>query len=81
MIFLKSFDKEKVAVEKKVNARSFWRELGIWRVLMRKVWPLWLFVVVIFLVDASFWSVGAILSEELRKAHVWGGMVDRKSVV
>jgi MFS family permease len=36
---------------------------------------LWLFVVVIFLVDASFWSVGAILSEELRKAHVWGGMV------
>jgi MFS family permease len=75
VIFLKSFDKEKVAVEKKVNARSFWRELGIWRVLMRKVWPLWLFVVVIFLVDASFWSVGAILSEELRKAHVWGGMV------
>ena len=36
------------------------------------MWPVWLFTVVIYLIDASFWTSGAILSEELKHIHPYG---------
>lgn len=43
--------------------------------LMKTVWPLWLFILALFLVDASFWSVGAVLTEELRNISPFGGLL------
>lgn len=44
-------------------------------ILMSKIWPIWLFVFALVFVDATFWSIGAILSEKLRATHPLGGFL------
>lgn len=43
--------------------------------LMKKVWPLWLFMFSIILVDATFWSAGIVISEKLRLQNPLGGLL------
>lgn len=43
--------------------------------LMSKIWPIWLFVFALVFVDATFWSIGAVLSEKLRATHPLGGLL------
>lgn len=54
---------------------SVLHELKIWKKLLTKIWPVWLFVLSIYVVDATFWSIGAVLSENLRQLHPYGGLL------
>jgi hypothetical protein len=74
-VFLKRNHKGQKTVGDEANHPGFWQELAIWRTLMAKVWPLWLFILAVFLIDASFWSVGTVLSEQLRQVHPLGGLL------
>jgi len=50
-------------------------ELKIWNVLFRKIWPLYLFVFSLFILDSTYWTVGVLLSEQMRQAHAWGSLL------
>ena len=54
---------------------SFRQTFQVWRTLMGKIWPLWTFNLVITLVDAAFWTVGIIFSEQMRGTHPAGGLI------
>ena len=53
--------------------RTILDEFIIWRLLFRHVWPVWLLTLTAIMVDATFWSVGTLLSEELKSSHPFGG--------
>jgi MFS family permease len=55
--------------------RSALAEMRIWKSLFSKVWPVWLFTLAIFMIDAMFWTTGALFSEELKMTHPLGGWV------
>lgn len=74
-LFLKSIFPHHQTVEKEIPQHGLSQELKIWRLLFARIWPLWLFVLAMLMIDASFWSIGAILSEELRHTHPLGGLL------
>lgn len=47
-------------------------ELKIWWQLLRKIWPVYAFSFYITIISSGFWTVGTLLSEELRKDSLWG---------
>ncbi len=53
---------------------SFGQELIIWRVLLTRVWPLCLFVLVMYLVDATFWSIGTLFAQQIHSVSGWEGL-------
>lgn len=55
---------------RKVNLFS---EIAHWRILLSRVWPLICMSLFLGLIDAFFWSVGAIWNEKLAKTHILGG--------
>ena len=50
-------------------------QFKVLRSLLKKIWPLWLFTFAILFIDATFWSVGTVLSEELKTRHPLGGFL------
>lgn len=72
VMFNASLPKKKHRVHEKVVKRTVWQEFVIWKILLKKIWPVWLFTIVIYLIDATFWTSGAILSEELKHVHTYG---------
>ena len=58
-------------VTKRYSAR---KELAIWRILMKKLWPLYIFVLSIFILEASMMSIGVLATEDLRQQSFIGGM-------
>ena len=52
---------------------SILKELSVWMILSKRVWPVWVFTLGIFIVDATYWSVGVLLSEQLRAQNPLGG--------
>jgi len=54
---------------------SFRQTFRVWKTLLGKIWPLWVFNFVITLVDAAFWTVGIIFSEQMRGTHPAGGLI------
>lgn len=54
---------------------SFRQTFRVWKTLLGKIWPLWVFNFVITLVDAAFWTVGIIFSEQMRGIHPAGGLI------
>jgi MFS family permease len=75
-LFLIRFHKShhRVTVEKPTH-RSLWVELKTWKLLLGRVWPLFLLSTIMVVLDASFWSVGAIVSEELRETSIVGSLL------
>jgi len=47
------------------NNVSIFEELGYWKVLVRKVWPILSISFILTLIDSAFWTIGAVLSEKL----------------
>lgn len=43
--------------------------------LGRRVWPVWLFLFTLVMLDATFWSIGTLFSEQLKHTHPLGGFV------
>lgn len=78
-IYRKKF-KEKICIEIKPEAvvlqkRDFLQELTIWRVLFAKVWPMYLFYFAFIVMESAFWTVGPLLSEEIRQNYPWSGFL------
>ncbi|HKY73957.1 MAG TPA: MFS transporter [Patescibacteria group bacterium] len=57
------------------SKRSRFHEIKIWAILWKKIWPLYIFFFTAVLVDSTFWTVGALLSEDLRQQHPLGGLL------
>lgn len=51
---------------------SFRFEIRAWFVLLKKIWPLYLFSTILVFVDSGFWTIGVLFSEELQKQHFLG---------
>ena len=49
-------------------------EIDHWRVLLVHVWPILIISLVLGLVDATFWTTGTVLSDNLARQHWLGGM-------
>jgi len=56
-----------------IKGQSLIKEYKAWLILLRKIWPLWLFIFSIFLVDATFWTIGTVLSEILKTRDAAAG--------
>lgn len=61
--------------QKASGARSFATEIKLWTVLLRKIWPVYLFFFAFVLFETSIWTVGPLLMEELRHHHWLGGLL------
>jgi len=70
VLFSKSHSK-KLDIE--TSSVNLLRELSHWKLLFSKVWPIVILSVFIGLIDATFWTVGPILSESLSKKSFFGG--------
>ena len=55
------------------QAISLWSEMKKWRVLIVRVWPLIIMSVFLGLIDAFYWSVGAVWNQKLSVIHPVGG--------
>lgn len=55
--------------------RSFWQEIKLWRVLFKKIWPMYLFFFAFIMLEAAFWTVGPLLSEEIKDTHQWSSFL------
>lgn len=52
---------------------SLWREIEHWKVLFEHVWPVLILSLFLGLIDATFWTIGAVWTEELAQKHWLGG--------
>ena len=50
-------------------------ETKVWWLLIKKVWPLYWFLLSLFLLDSSFWTIGTLFSEQLRTQSWVGGLL------
>lgn len=58
-------------VEEKHSLRE---EIGIWRTYGKAIWPLLLLMLLFFLIDASFFSIGPVFAEFLHSKHPLGNL-------
>lgn len=59
----------------KQEKRSFSQEIMAWGLLLKRTWPIYLFLTTLTILDATFWTIGPLLSEELRLIHPLGGLL------
>lgn len=52
--------------------RTFKVELRIWKLLLKKIWPIYIFFLALVILDTSFWTVGPLISESIAE-HSWLG--------
>lgn len=50
-------------------------QFHLWLVLSKKLWPVLLFTLIIWMLDSVFWNAGSILAEELTENGVLGGLL------
>jgi MFS family permease len=56
-----------------ISEVNLWRELDHWRVLFVHVWPI--IILFIGLIDATFWTTGAVWMKTLSEESVWGNFL------
>jgi MFS family permease len=61
-------------IEMPKHQRSISNEFKVLRILGKKIWPIFIFTATIQTVDAAFWSIGVLLSEQFRQASTEGGL-------
>lgn len=69
-VFRKSHDRV-ISIE--VDKVNVFREFEHWLVLFHHVWPVVILSIILGVIDAAFWSVGAIWNETLSNIHPVGG--------
>ncbi len=50
------------------------KEFNTWMILFRKVWQIYVFLFLISCIDSAFWTVGTLISEELRQTSSLGSL-------
>jgi len=58
-----------------ISEVNLWRELGHWKVLFSYVWPIVILSIFLGLIDATFWTTGAVWMESLSKENFWGNFL------
>ncbi len=56
------------------RAVSFLAELNHWWVLLDHVWPLLIISLFLGLIDATYWTTGTIITNNLAQISTWGGL-------
>lgn len=72
LIFILAYPKPKFEFQHHMEKVSLTHIIKVWKVLWKKIWLLYVFLLVLALVDASFWTIGTLLSEELRAKETIG---------
>jgi len=57
-----------------VDKVNIFKEFEHWVVLFEHVWPIIIMSIILGIIDATFWSVGAIWNETLSESHPIGGL-------
>ncbi|KKR09880.1 MAG: Major facilitator superfamily [Candidatus Woesebacteria bacterium GW2011_GWA1_39_21] len=55
-----------------VEKISFVCEIEHWGILFKSIWPIFIMSVVLGIIDAVFWTTGAVYTEVLTKTSFWG---------
>lgn len=55
--------------------RSALVEAKIWLLLLKRIWPLYVFIFMLNILDAAFWTVGTVLSEDLKDVSSSAGFL------
>lgn len=58
-----------------ISEVNLWRELSHWKVLFTHVWPILIISIFLGLIDATFWTTGAVWMETLSKGSFWGNFL------
>ncbi|GIK83789.1 MAG: hypothetical protein BroJett025_04110 [Patescibacteria group bacterium] len=75
LIFKKKFVKNRFNADTQVPIKKSWTtEFRIWKLLLPKVWPLLLLEVALTTIDAGFWTIGTLLSQELSETSKLGSL-------
>lgn len=65
LIALLLFLKKKPIQTSSEIKHSLFTEMRIWKSLLSKVWPVYIFLFLIASIDSTFWTIGALISQEL----------------
>lgn len=65
---------KQVSSESSHERINLWREVGQWRILLEHVWPVLILSIGMGLIDATFWTTGTVLSDNLAEQSWMGGM-------
>lgn len=57
-----------------IKTKSWWREFKIWRKLSRQILPFLFFILLLYVIDAFFWTAGPLLAES-GEFGVFGGFL------
>lgn len=74
-LFEKAYGKKEAKNIDTGSIRSVFKEMRIFKILARKVWPLVVFSFSLTLLDVSFWTIGVLYSEKLRTINEMGGFL------
>lgn len=61
--------------EEKLPKLGFRHELAVIKSVLKKIWPIYLFLLSMFILDAAFWTVGILLGVELSETTALGKFV------
>jgi MFS family permease len=62
-------------LEARKMLHPFFQEITVWKVLLKKVWPLYLFIFTFFIIESTFLTVGVLFSEEMMAKSFWGNFI------
>lgn len=74
VILLFSGKRHERQVEFEIDKVNFLGELEHWLVLSAHVWPVIILSLFLGLIDATFWTSGAVLTEKLSQENFWGSL-------
>jgi MFS family permease len=63
-----------VVKKEKPHHHGFLQELRIWSTFAQVFWPLLFMVFMFEIIDSTFFSIGAVFTENLGHIHPWGGL-------
>lgn len=72
--FIFANKRSKIGEEKELH-KSWVSEFHIWKILFKRTWPLLTLQLIVYSVDASFWTIGALLMQQLSEKSVLGGFL------
>lgn len=76
LLFRKKIVKKDVEISlHKPQKKSWTTEFKIWHILLPKVWHLLLLQIALTAIDAGFWTIGTLLSQEMSMQHKFGGFL------
>ena len=66
----------KTPIDERITPSVSWtNEIKIWITLVGKIWPVYIFIFLLYLIDSAFWTIGTLLSEQMRQQSPLGGFI------